>query len=217
MRYRFYREHKFISAALSDVERLFAQTDFCDDVELKKAEAEFAALANMLTMHAQYENDRIHNLLRIKNSSVHVNAEIEHEQQHASIDAIKRMLDEIRNLKSADEKIEKSYDLYLAYRKFFAENLLHLHEEETLILAELQRNYTDDELQSVAAIAYNEMTPDDMMHMAQGLFPHMNKHDRHAFLTTMHKLVPKKYKQAWPNLQRLLSDDEKKALEYLIG
>jgi len=85
------------------------------------------------------------------------------------------------------------YTLYLTYRKFAADNLIHLHEEETKILPELQRLYTDDELRQVEAPTYEKMTPEEMIGMMQALFPHMNPSDKSAFLSDIQKLQPEKF------------------------
>jgi len=82
-----------------------------------------------------------------------------------------------------EERIELGYQLYLWFRKFAGENLLPLHEEETVILPDLQRLYSDEELNQVEFESYRVMTPEDLIHMMQVLFPHMNPEDRLAFLT----------------------------------
>ena len=60
MRYRFYREHKYVSAAVNDVERLIAKTDFRDHAEIVKAKAAFDGLVQKLQGHAEYENNVLH-------------------------------------------------------------------------------------------------------------------------------------------------------------
>ncbi len=208
MRYRFYREHKYVSSALNDLERQIAQTDFANVDEVARIKEAFESLSAMLIMHANYEEERIHRLLSAKDSSVHAHAETDHRDQQAQINAIAQLIQEVLRASGDDDKIEIGHQVYLTYRKFVADNLLHLHEEETVILAELQRLYSDDELRSVAAIAYREMSPDDMMHMVQGLFPHMNKYDRYAFLANMRILEHAKFVDAWPSIRTLLPPEE---------
>ena len=66
MRYKFYREHKYVSAAVNDLERLIAKTDFRASSEVEKIKKEFDALVQMLKGHAHYENETLHELLRKK-------------------------------------------------------------------------------------------------------------------------------------------------------
>ncbi len=209
MRYRFYREHKYVSSALNDVERLIAKADFCDVKSVEEVRNAFCMLAAMLSAHAEFEEQRIHRLLKLKNSSIQNAAEQDHAEQEESLRAISAMIDDLMEDGEESDKIEKGYALYLNYRKFVADNLLHLHEEETLLLPELRRLYSDDELVQVAASAYREMLPEHMVEMVKGLFPHMNVHDRGAFLTTMRKLEPEKFAIAWRSIRELVSNQER--------
>lgn len=191
MRYQFYREHKYVSAALNDLERLIARTDFCDAAALEDVKRDFDSLSDMLKGHAQYENERLHVLLKEKNSVEHI--EEDHAEQDRQLEKIGEMIRNISLESEPGRKIEEGYHLYLAYRKFVADSLAHLHEEETKILPELQRLYSDAELQQVEAPTYREMTPEQITGMLEILFPHMNKHDRQAFLDDICFLEPEKF------------------------
>lgn len=216
MRYRFYREHKFVSAALNDLERLIARADFCSETDLAEVQRVFNTTTQMLKHHAEYENERIHCLLRAKNSALFQDFEHEHAKQEKDILALANLIKGIGHTDASDLRIEKGYQLYLAYRKFVAENLLHLHEEESVLLPELQRLYSDEALAAVSNIAYAQMMPEHMVEMVKGLFPHLNKYDRHAFLSNMQVQQPKKFSEAWPSICALLESDEQKELEELL-
>ena len=196
MRYQFYREHKYVSSSLNDLERLIARTDFCDSTALAAVSSSFEALSEMLKGHAYYENERLHALLKQKNSPVSTYAHIEedHVEQDRQLLEIEQLIREISLEPTDTKKIERGYHLYLTYRKFVSDNLAHLHEEETQILPALQKLYSDAELQQVEASSYREMTPEQMIEMINVLFPHMNKHDQQAFLSDIRTLEPEKFK-----------------------
>lgn len=192
MRYQFYREHKSVSSALNDVERIIAKTDFRDDQETMNANSAFNELSDMLEGHAYYENEKLHALLEKKGSSVHLHAEQDHHVQEQNIAKIRSLFTQILE-SSQEDRISLGYTLYLTYRKFVADNLVHLHEEETLILPELQRLYTDEELKQVEAETYKIMTSEEMIEMLRVLFPHMNALDKEAFLADIKECQPNKY------------------------
>jgi hypothetical protein len=75
------------------------------------------------------------------------------------------------------------------------ENLLHLHEEETKILPELQRLYTDEELRCVEDATYKIMTCEQMIDMLRILFPHMNALDKESFLEDIKLSQPEKFEK----------------------
>jgi hypothetical protein len=212
MRYQFYREHKYVSAALNDLERLIAKTDFRNPEELNAVAAEFQNLSEMLKGHAEHENNNIHALLKKKHSSLHEHAEEDHDQQDSQLLEIQQLIDSLSNTTSDNEKVSLGYKLYLTYRKFVGDNLLHLHEEETVILPELQRLYTDAELKQVEAETYRIMTPEDMVHMMQVLFPQMNSSDRIAFLSDIREAQPEKFPLAWKGIASTLSPQEQKTI-----
>ncbi len=190
MRYRLYREHKYVSSALNDVERLAAKTDFRNPSDRKKLQEEFEGLKGMLEGHAEWENTRIHELLRRKNSKVHGDAEADHKVQDEQLADLEELLNQAKTE-------EAGYQFYLAYRKFVSDNLAHLHEEETIILPELHRLYTDEELRALDFDTYNKMTPEQMVDMMKVLFPHMSLCDREAFIKDMTDSEPEKFKKAW--------------------
>ncbi len=212
MRYQLYREHKYVSAALNDLERLIARADFRDDKAVEDVSEQFETLVSMLKGHAQYEDERIHTLLEAKGSVLHNHAEGEHAQQEEQLAAIHNLIDNVRNATSDDDKVLAGYRLYLSYRKCVADNLAHLHEEETLLLPELQRLYSDTELQQIEAKTYRQMTPEQISEMLSVLFPHMNASDKEAMLKDVRDLAPEKFATAWDLIAPTLPETELDAL-----
>ncbi len=216
MRYQFYREHKYVSAALNNLERLIAQTDFCDPSQIHQVETTFEALVSMLKGHAQYENERLHTLLKQKNvpPAIYSHVEEEHIAQDEQLLKLEEILRDIPLQSTNEKKIEQGHHLYLAYRKFVADNLAHLHEEETQILPTLQSLYSDQELRQVEAQTYREMTSEETIGMIETLFPHMNTHDKQAFLLDILSLEPKKFDIILKGIQPLLTESENNAIRY---
>lgn len=209
MRYKFYREHKYVSHCLNTLERLIAKTDFTIPEEVKHVQVEFDKLKQMLEGHAQYENDCLHILLTKKQSLVPEHILTEHQNLDSEFDAIQTKINAISAGATQEEKIEAGYQLYLWYRKFVAENLVHLHEEETLILPELQRLYTDDELRAVEVKNYNYMSTEELTNMMEELFSHMNPSDRIVFLNDIKACDSVKFEAAWNGIQSKIAAKER--------
>ncbi len=55
MRVKLYREHKYVSFALSELERLIAKTDFNDDAAIDRIQSEWQRIREMLEGHAYHE------------------------------------------------------------------------------------------------------------------------------------------------------------------
>jgi hemerythrin-like domain-containing protein len=212
MRYKFYREHKYVSAAVNDLERLVAKTDFCIRADVEKIKKEFNMLIQMLKGHAEYENETLHELLKKKGSAVFKQVEEDHERYEQQLADLESRLNKILENTSPDDQIELGYQFYLWFRKFAGDNLLHLHEEETVILPELQRLYSDDVLSTVEFGSYRMMTPEQLIHMVIVLFPHMNPTDREVFLSDIKTCDPVKFSIAWRGVQSMLDLNEREKI-----
>lgn len=205
MRAKLYREHKYVSFALSELERLIAKTDFIDDAAVAQIQNEWQNVKGMLEGHAYHEEHNFHALLEKKGSTIHHNAHNDHEHQEETLKTLQCLLGAIQ---TSPDRIEAGYQFYLAYRKFVGDNLLHLHEEETKLLPELQRLCTDEELRAIEYPTYEVMTSDEMVEMLQVLFPHMNFSDKCAFLTDIRLAQPKKFLVLWERATQFLSAQE---------
>ncbi len=189
MRVKLYREHKYVSFALSELERLIAKTDFNNQAEIAHVQNEWLAVKEMLEGHAHHEEHNFHALLEKKGSTIHLEAKEDHEAQEKTLAHLDSLLGSIA---TSPDAVEAGYQFYLAYRKFVGDNLLHLHEEETKLLPELQKLCTDDELRSLEHATYEVMTVEEIQGMLEVLFPHMNPSDKEAFLTDIQLAQPEK-------------------------
>lgn len=212
MRYRFYREHKYVSYAVSELEKLIAKTDFRDRIQVDIIKNELANIEALMAGHAAWEESSVHELLRKKQSSVHTPIEIEHKEHAAQFNELQEMISSISNCRDENEQLNKGYAFYIAYRYYAANNLKHLHEEETIIMPELQKLYSDEELRAVEFKTYAQMTPEEMIHMMEVLFPHMNPSDREFFLTDIHDAEPTKFMKAWEGIKDKIGDGERELL-----
>lgn len=205
MRAKLYREHKYVSFALSELERLIAKTDFTDDIAVAQIQSEWQSIKGMLEGHAYHEEHNFHALLEKKGSTIHHDAHNDHEHQEETLKTLQCLLDTVQ---ASPNRIDAGYQFYLAYRKFVGDNLLHLHEEETKLLPELQRLCTDEELRALEYPTYEVMTSDEMVEMLQILFPHMNFSDKCAFLADIRLAQPKKFLALWDRATQFLSAQE---------
>jgi len=210
MRVKLYREHKYVSFALNELERLIAKTDFTDDAAIAHVESEWIRVKEMLEGHAYHEEHNFHALLEKKGSIIHHDAHNDHEHQEETLKNLQSLLNAV---KTSSDPIESGYQFYLAYRKFVGDNLLHLHEEETKLLPELQRLCSDEELRAIEHPTYEVMTSEEMVEMVQVLFPHMNFSDKCAVLTDIKLAQPQKFLQLWEKTNSFLSAEEIKKMQ----
>lgn len=203
-RYQFYREHKYVSFALNDLERKVAKADFREASEVEKVEQEFKDIVDMLRGHAEYEDTKLHPLLANKGSAVFQDIQEDHQHHDGLFQGLMNLLEEIKGTENQQRQVALGYRFYLSFRKFVGENLLHLYEEETKILPELQRLYTDAELRTVEAETYQKMTVEELVDMMRVLFPHFNASDRKAFLSEIQDAAPEKFQEAREAIKEII-------------
>ena len=214
-RYRFYRDHKFIIAFVNDTGRMIAKTNFCDHKQVQKLKERVDGLVTLLKGHAEYEDNIFHPLLDAKGSNVHETIAADHKNNDAVFATWEKALKEIYELEDTDEKKQRGYEFYLAFREFEANTLIHLNNEENLIMPELQRFYSDDELKAVEANIYrkDEMTPDAMVRMMSTLFPYMDENDHLVFLNGIRDATPDKFAEVFRGVAKAVTDENKPILE----
>jgi len=212
LRFRLYREHKYLFSVFTQLLQKLAGLDLLDRQAFKEFKLEFKHLADLLTAHAQYEDGRIHALLKAKGSCITDIAETEHREQHRFLEQMANDLEVLEKEKSLEARYSISYELYLKLRKFFGQNLAHFEYEEKVIMPELQRLATDEEIKAIDHQSYKQMSSEQLVHMLQVLFPHFNPEDRLVFLADIQDIVPEKFILAWPQIANLLPDEERARL-----
>ncbi len=213
MRYRLYREHKYLVAFFSKTLQECGCLDFSSQKSIEALKESLAQLFALLNAHAEHEDTRIHTLLKVKGSTVVDKAESEHEQHHNIYDVLNEQLQAISTESSDEAKQALGYQLYLALRDFFAETLVHLNYEERVIMPELQRLFSDDELREIDFATYRQMQPEQMVHMIEALNPYLNRNDRAVFFDDINRVEPEKFSIAWEELKELVGSEEARALE----
>lgn len=210
-RYRLYREHKYLFFMFSQLLQLVATLDLSREHQIDELKKTTKNLQALLESHAHYEETRIHSLLKAKNSLVFQNVELEHRQHTNFFNNLNKQIDLLQHA-NQDDIYFMSYELYLELRYFFADTLKHFDTEEKILMPELQRLFTDEELKVVDKISYSEMSSSDLVDMMSVLFPHMNCDDRASFLLDIKECEPEKFLSAWQGISTMLDSKEKAIL-----
>lgn len=217
MRYRLYREHKYLLMNFDKVLQLCGVTDFSVQEEVDVMSKSIEQLFLLLQGHADFEESRIHALLRANGSLLADKADADHAEHKVAEDLINVHFEAIRKETDKTMKHQYGYALYLNLRDFLKETLEHLSYEERIIMPELQRLCTDDELRDIDFISYKQMTPEQMVHMMEELSPVMNLSDKHVYFEDMNLCEPEKFSIAWQKLKDLVSTSEAKEIEASIS
>lgn len=207
-RHRLYREHKYIFHVFTELLRFASTLDLSNKSSQLKLKSEIINLELLLHAHAEYEESRIHKILKNKNSSLVGEAEVQHQEQKQFFVTLNEKINLIESVNNEEIHL-LSYEIYLDLRNFFGENLRHFAYEEQVIMPELQRLCSDDEIREVDNISYRQMLPEQMVDMMKVLFPHMNFEDRFTFLNDIKECEPGKFRLAWDEISSSIEGTER--------
>lgn len=216
-RFRVFREHKFIISLFSDLVKKVGVLDFGDIPCVSELHGEVKKLADMLHSHATYEETRLMKLLIERGSPLMKAINEQHQSHEQEFEGILAQIDAIKSEPEVEKRFELGYRLYLVLRKLFADMLLHLDDEERLIMPELQRLMTDDEIKAVEHDTYAKMLPEHMVQMMRALIPYFNPDDRSVFFLDMYKAQKQKFLIAWEEIKTCLAAEEAAMIESKLG
>ncbi len=204
---RLYREHKYIVHLFSELLQQAATLDFSDNNSITSFQTQLHQLASILQAHAAYEESRIHAILKAHESNLYLQAEIQHQDHHTMLQQISDKLALLEHCE--DEDLDGlSYDFYLALRTFVSENLIHFDYEERILMPEILRLASAEEIREIDRISYRQMLPEHLSEMMTILFPHMNCADRFIFLSEIKECEPEKFRLAWDTIKVSIEDRE---------
>jgi Hemerythrin HHE cation binding domain len=176
--------HKGIRAFMGATLEAAGRADPLDREEVAQTLERVRSLAGFLRAHLHHENQFIHPALEARrpgSARRTANDHVGHERA-------------IESLEIAALAVEKADDaarpgallaLYRELALFVAENLEHMHVEETENNAQLWAAYSDEELQRVHGALMGSMKPDIMQLGLRWMVPSMNPAERAGLLSKL--------------------------------
>ena len=136
-----------------------------------------------------HENEFVHAAMEARAPGASEAIAHEHEEH---LRHIRQLAQQVAALQCAhdSQRASLALDLYRALSLFVAENLQHMHVEETAHNAVLWARYTDAELQAIHGALVASIPPDEMMMVARWLVPFLNPQERLQLLADMKANAP---------------------------
>lgn len=181
--------HKALRAHMTDTLVALGRADADDEAERHNACDRVVELMETFERHLAHENRFIHPALRARCPGVCDAVADEHEDhlRHTA-----HLADAARALATvpADERAGAMHALYLALALFVADNLQHMHTEETRHNAALWATYNDFELLAIHDELVASIPPQEMMGHAHWMLPAMNAPERCMLMNDMQAKAP---------------------------
>jgi hypothetical protein len=189
-RYDLYQPiHKGLRDFMGDTLSRIGRLDVFDVQDMARTLAQLEALLNFCFKHLSHENEFLHVAIRARQPGAGSRTSEDHLEH---IETIETLRAEARALPTSPESLRMGLALRL-YRHlalFVAENLQHMHIEETANNAALWAHYTDEELMALHDRLLATISPEDKMETMRWMVPALNPAQRAALLGHLKDAAP---------------------------
>jgi len=181
--------HKALRLAMSQTLVAVGRLDVHDPAETVATLASVDALRDTLQRHLEHENEVGHAAIEARCPRGAARTADEHDGHLASIDALR---DEARALQaaSAEARAPLALRLYRHLALFVAENLQHMHVEETANNATLWAHYSDAELTALHARLLASIPPVEQLDVLRWMVPALAPAERAGLLQGARATMP---------------------------
>ncbi|HET7792810.1 MAG TPA: hypothetical protein VFL64_05445 [Rhizobacter sp.] len=181
--------HKGLRAFMSDTLGRVGRVDVFDAEDMARTLAQFEALLNFCLKHLAHENEFLHAAIAARVPGGAGRTVDDHVEHIHSIEALRA---EGRNLLAApdDERMALALRLYRHLALFVAENLQHMHIEETANNAMLWAHYSDAELVEIHDRLLATIDPVENMEVMRWMVPALSPVQRAGLLSEIKTHAP---------------------------
>jgi hypothetical protein len=212
--------HKALRSMMAETLVLVGRLDVSDADEMNTTLAQFDSLLDLCTSHIAHENAFVHTAIEARQPAGAQRTADDHLEHLQSIDALRS---EGRSLRAAPdhERMGLALRLYRHLALFVAENIQHMHIEETANNAALWSNYSDAELIELHGRLLASIPPHENLEVARWMVPALSPIERAvvvngaraamppaAFLGVVDRVRPHIDARGWPKLARAIGVGE---------
>ena len=181
--------HKALRAFMTDTLLAVGRADPSDPQDMADASGRVIGLMDLCEAHVQHENSFVHPAIEARTPGVCGEVAQDHVEH---LHHIQRLRAAAAQLPGLDAPLQAGalHALYLELSLFVADNLQHMHVEETRHNAALWSAYTDAELRAIHDALVATIEPADMMQVMRWMLPQMHALERLQVLGGMRQGAP---------------------------
>jgi hypothetical protein len=181
--------HKGLRAFLCEALTAVGRMDPEDSDEIAERLAMVRALMDACRSHLKHENEHVHAAMEARRPGSSARTAQDHVEHEAALGRLEADVCAVER-SSGQERIAAAGRLYRHLALFVAENLEHMHVEETQNNYVLWESYTDEELIAVENAIKASIPPRQMAAFLRWMVPFMNAGERALMLSGMKQSAP---------------------------
>lgn len=181
--------HKALRAVMADTLLAVGRADPSDPQDVADASGRVSALMALCEAHVQHENVFVHPAIEARSPGESCEVAQDHVEHLQHIAHLRFVAQQVPTL-DASRQAGALHALYLELALFVANNLQHMHLEETRHNAALWSAYTDAELRAIHDALVATIPPAEMMQVMRWMLPQMHALERLQVLGGMRQGAP---------------------------
>jgi len=185
--YRFV--HKGLRAFLHEVLLQVGRMDVDDESEVRETLARVCELLTICRVHLQKENHFIHTALEARRAGAAARAASDHASHERSFEELELAARAVEGGQATARAVATTR-LYRQLALFVADNLEHMHVEETELNEALWATHSDAELRGIQQALVAAIAPEHMAVFQRWMLPAMTPAERVALLSGIKQRTP---------------------------
>ncbi|KAB2878159.1 MAG: hypothetical protein F9K34_17950 [Albidovulum sp.] len=184
----YYAVHKGIRLANARMLIALGQADPGDEAGLMEVLGRLSAHLEICLSHLTHENEKIHAVVesRVPGGAEHQGED--HDHHLAAFGELRRMAEEVAV--AGDDRAAKLRRLYQRFAIFVADDLVHMHEEETELMPLIAANFSAEEIDGIEHAIVSNIPPAKMAGFGRFMLGAASRSERIAMVTGMRQAMP---------------------------
>jgi len=181
--------HKGLRCCLTETLLTIGKMDPASDHDVRHGIQQLRQLLEFCQSHLEHENEFVHPAMEACQPGSADSMTLHHQHHETMIAELHGAAAQLLQT-DAHLRAPLAAALYRNLAVFVADNLAHMHEEETRNNAILWQGYSDDEIRAIEHRIVASLTPEKNAQTMQWMLPAMNHQERHQFLCGMRREAP---------------------------
>jgi hypothetical protein len=181
--------HKGLRSCMGETLAAVGRMDPADATDVAAALGQLRGLLELCSFHLEHENRFLHPALEARSPGASARTGEDHIGHEEAIDELTAEIGAVERA-AAGARPAAAHRLYLRLARFVAENLEHMHVEETANNAVLWSCYTDAELLGIERALIGAIPPPKMAAFLRWMIPAMSHDQRVGMLAGMRQGAP---------------------------
>ncbi|MBR9882722.1 MAG: hypothetical protein GYB21_03315 [Oceanospirillales bacterium] len=198
--------HKALRANMFDVLVAVGRVDDSDSLAVRRELDRVIELLALCQAHLEHENTFIHKAILAARPNLHLITAEDHLEHERAISRLRGDVSTIREVTEAGGQAPL-LQLYRNLAIFVAENLQHMHVEETLNARILWDHFSDEQILAIEEQLVAALTPDEQFDALIGMLTYIAHSERIELLHALSgQMPPEVFNQLFVSLRGRLED-----------